>query len=101
VSVEVTEDTVAAEREGMQESREGKPVGSDRYRPLPLQTPDRVRAKCGGELLPLHYRERNGVGIIASTDRDRPALRIAGCTIQPTTYMKRGGRQGHLMRISE
>ena len=34
--------------------------GSDRYRPLPLQTPDRVRAK-GKE-----------VGNIASTDRASP-----------------------------
>ena len=42
---------------------------------------------CGGEILPLHHRERNGVGIIASTDRDRPALRIAGC---PITWLLAG-----------
>ena len=61
--------------------------GSDRYRPLPLQTPDRVRAKRSGEMPLLLYREGKGVGMIASTDRDRPALRIAGCPIQPTTII--------------
>ena len=47
-------------------------MGSDRYRPLPLQTPDRVRAKRSGVTLPLHYRERKGVGNIASTDATDP-----------------------------
>ena len=42
-----------AERGSMQESRE-EARGADRYRPLPLQTPDRVRAKRSGVTLPLH-----------------------------------------------
>ena len=66
--------------------------GSDRYRPLPLQTPDRVRAKSRGEMAFLHHREGKGVGMIASTDRDRPALRIAGCPIQ-THHIYRGERK--------
>ena len=41
-------------------------------------------------------REGKGVGMIASTDRDRPALRIAGCPIQPTTFTQGAEDQKHL-----
>ena len=34
-------------------------------------------------------REGKGVGIIASTDRTRPALRMPGCPIQPTQLTRR------------
>ena len=75
--------------------------GSNRCRPLPLHTPDRVRAKRSGEMPLLLYREEKGVGITASTASDRPALRIdGGCPLQPTTCTLGGGGQQHLLYVT-